>query len=151
MAKKDKGNTDGDKQKNEVLALLQAMAQGQEELANRLSDLEETTHNKDNSSMIIKLANMYFKPEDKYLPDMTFLSPLAAKPLAEALALDEMTSERVRSGEISLGRLVIYNWFHLLRGVKGRLLGIGAEAMREQVSSEATKEEEMPEFEAGRE
>lgn len=156
MAKKTdkdkKSQTSDNGQDNKMIFdLLQNMANNQGELANRLSDLEESTHKKESASAIIKLANMYFKPEDKYLPDMTFLSPMAARPLAEALALDEMTSEKVRNGEISLGKLVIFNWFHLLRGVRGRLLGLGAEAMREQVSSESTGDEGLDEFEAGRE
>jgi len=132
--------------------LLQAIAQNQQELSDRLSDLEETTAKGDGSAAIVKLANMYFKPEDKYLPDLSWISPLAAEPLAEALTLNMMTTEAARKGEISLNTELIYIWLHFQRGVKGRLLGIGAEAMREQVSAEATKgEEEMPEFEAGKE
>ena len=135
-----------------IQELMQVIAQNQQELSDRLSDLEEATGKKDDSATIVKLANMYFKPEDKYLPDLSWISPLAARPLAEALALDEMTTERVRKGEISLNKLVIQNWLHFQRGVRGRLLGIGADAMREQVSAEATKgEEEMPDFEAGKE
>lgn len=152
MAKKDKTKVSDNGQDNKaVLDMLGIMARNQEELANRLADLEDTAHKKDSGSNLIKLANWYFNPEDKYLPDLTFISPLSAKPLAEALALDEQTSEKVRSGEISLNKLLIFNWFHLQRGVKGRLLGLGAEAMREQVSSESTKEEGLDEFEAGRE
>lgn len=152
MAKK-KTNEDGNdiRQDMEIRDYLQSIIDNQKELSNRLSDLEETTAKGDSSSAIVKLANMYFKPEDKYLPDLSFISPLAARPLAEALALDEMTSEKVRSGEISLNKLVIFNWLHLQRGVRGRLLGIGAEAMREQVSAEGVREEGMPEFEAGKE
>jgi hypothetical protein len=135
-----------------IQELLQAIAHNQQELSDRLSDIEEATGKKDDSATIVKLANMYFKPEDKYLPDLSWISPLAARPLAEAMALDEMTSPRVRSGEISLNRLVIENWLHFQRGVRGRLLGIGADAMREQISGEATKgEENMPDFEAGKE
>ena len=134
-----------------IQELLQVIAQSQQELSDRLSDLEETAGKKDDSATIVKLANMYFKPEDKYLPDLSWISPLAARPLAEAMALDEMTSERVRSGEISLNKLVIQYWLHFQRGVRGRLLGIGADAMREQVSGEATRDEEMPDFEAGKE
>jgi len=132
--------------------LLQAIVQSQQELGDRLSDLEETTTKGDSSAAIVKLANMYFKPEDKYLPDLSWISPLAAEPLAEALTLNMMTTEAARKGEISLNTELIYIWLHFQRGVKGRLLGIGAEAMREQVSADATKgEEDMPEFEAGKE
>jgi len=132
--------------------ILQLIAQNQQELSDRLSDIEEAATKEDNSATIVKLANMYFKPDDKYLPDLSWVSPLSAQPLAQALALDEMTSERVRSGEISLNKLVIFNWLHFQRGVRGRLMGIGADAMREQVSGEASKGEgEMPEFEAGKE
>jgi hypothetical protein len=135
-----------------IQELLQAIAHNQQELSDRLSDIEEATSKKDDSATIVKLANMYFKPEDKYLPDLSWISPLAARPLAEAMALDEMTSPKVRSGEISLNRLVIENWLHFQRGVRGRLLGIGADAMREQISGEAAKgEENMPDFEAGKE
>jgi len=137
---------------HDVQELLQAIAQNQQEFSDRLSDLEETSSQGDDSATIVKLANMYFKPEDKYLPDLSWVSPLAAKPLAEAMALDEMTSEPVRRGEMSLNRLLIFNWLHFQRGVRGRLLGIGADAMREQVSGEAAKsEEQMPDFEAGKE
>ena len=133
-----------------IQELLQAIAQSQQELGDRLSDLEETKSAEESTR--VNIATMFFKPEDKYLPDFSWTSPLAARPLAEAMALDEMTSPRVRSGEISLNRLVIENWLHFQRGVRGRLMGIGKEAMEGQVSAEAAKAEEaMPEFEAGRE
>jgi len=134
-----------------ILEALQAIGSKQMELNERLDDLEHSVHGEDNVGTLIKLANFYFKPENNYLVDMSFLSPLAARPIAEAMALDEMTSPRVRNGEISLNRLVIENWLHALRGVRGRMLGIGAEAMREQISSEGTKEEGLEQFEAGRE
>ena len=131
--------------------VLQTIAQNQQELSDRLGDLEES-RNKDDSSAIVKLANMYFKPEDKHLPDLSWISPLAAEPLAEALTLNLMTTEDARKGKISLNTELIYTWLHFQRGVRGRLLGIGADAMREQVSAEASKgEEEMPDFEAGKE
>ena len=132
--------------------VLQAIAQNQQEISDRLSDLEETAAKGDSSAAIVKLANMYFKPEDKYLPDLSWISPLAAEPLAEALTLNLMTTPEARKGLISLNTELIYTWLHFQRGVRGRLMGIGAEAMREQVSADATKGEgEMPEFEAGKE
>jgi len=135
-----------------VPQLLQAIAENQKELSDRLSDLEETTSKGDSSAAIVKLANMYFKPEDKYLPDLSWISPLAAEPLAEALTLNIMTTPEARKGLISLNTELIYTWLHFQRGVRGRLLGIGADAMREQVSAEASKDEEnMPDFEAGKE
>ena len=143
----------GKEQNNQAMLLeaLQAIIGKQSEFSERLDDIEHDVHGGDKVGNLIKLANFYFKPEKEYLVDMSFLSPLAARPIAEAMALDEMTSPRVRNGEISLNRLVIENWLHALRGVRGRLLGIGAEAMREQVSSEGTKDEGLAEFEAGRE
>jgi len=135
-----------------VHQLLQAIAQNQQELSDRLSDLEETASKGDSSAAIVKLANMYFKPDDKYLPDLSWISPLAAEPLAEALTLNMMTTPEARKGLISLNTELIYTWLHFQRGVRGRLLGIGADAMREQVSAEAVKSEEnMPDFEAGKE
>ena len=132
--------------------VLQVIARNQQELSDRLSDLEETTRKGDSSAAIVKLANMYFKPEDKYLPDLSWISPLAAEPLAEALTLNMMTTEEARKGKISLNTELIYNWLHFQRGVRGRLMGIGADAMREQVSADAAKgEEEMPDYEAGKE
>jgi len=151
MAKKEKTKVEGNGQDDKMLDVLQVVARNQEELANRLSDLEESAHKKDGGGNLIKLANYYFNPDDKHLPDLSFISPLSAKPLAEALALDDMTSEEVRSGAISLNRKLVFYWLHFQRGVKGRLLGLGAEAMREQVSSEGTGEEGMQEFEAGQE
>ena len=135
-----------------VQQLLQAIAQNQQELSDRLSDLEETANKGDSSAAIVKLANMYFKPEDKYLPDLSWISPLAAEPLAEALTLNMMTTPEARKGLISLNTELIYTWLHFQRGVRGRLLGIGADAMREQVSAESAKDEgNMPDFEAGKE
>lgn len=132
--------------------LLQTIVRNQQELSDRLGDLEETTTKGDSSVAIVKLANMYFKPEDKYLPDLSWISPLAAEPLAEALTLNLMTTEDARRGRISLNTELIYIWLHFQRGVRGRLLGIGADAMREQVSADAAKGEgEMPDFEAGKE
>ena len=133
-----------------MLESLQAIVTNQQELSDRLSDLEELSH-KSTESAKVELASMYMKPPNEYLVDCSWISPLAARSLAEAMALDKMTSEEVRSGKISLNSLVISNWLHAQRGVRGRLLGIVAEAMREQVSAEGAKEEEMPEFEAGKE
>ena len=135
-----------------ILAALQAIGSKQAELVERLDELEQAVHGESsNVGTLIKLANFYFKPEKDYLIDMSFISPLAARPIAEAMALDMMTSEEVRSGAVSLNTLVIEKWLHALRGVRGRLLGIGAEAMREQVSNEGSREEGLAEFEAGRE
>jgi len=135
-----------------IQELLQAIALNQKELGDRLSDLEETTSKGDSSASIVKLANMYFKPEDKYLPDLSWISPLAAEPLAEALTLNLMTTPEARKGLISLNTELIYTWLHFQRGVRGRLLGIGADAMREQVSADAVKGgEDMPDYEAGKE
>jgi len=133
-----------------ILNALQAIDSKQSELGERLDELEQAVHG-ENVGTLIKLANFYFKPENDYLVDMSFISPLAARPIAEAMALDMMTSEEVRSGAVSLNTLVIEKWLHALRGVRGRLLGIGAEAMREQVSQESTRDEGLAEFEAGRE
>lgn len=100
----------------------------------------------------IVYLSMYFNTDDKHITELSFISPLAARPFAEAMTLDAMTVEQVRSGEVSLNKLLILNYLRFQRSVRGRLLGIGAEAMREQVSSEGSKgEEEMPEFEAGKE
>ena len=141
MAKKrDTDNNSEDKQDLQELL---------KEIVGRLADLEESSQHSDASAKI-NLANIYFKPDNKYLPDMSFISPIAAEPLAEAMALDMMTSEKVRSGETSINMELINFWLHIQRGVRGRLMGIGKEAMQEQVSSEK-QEEEMPEFEAGRE
>ena len=131
--------------------LLQAIAQNQQELSDRLSDIEEKTTKKEGGTGI-HIAEMFFKPDDKYLPDFSWISALAAKPFAIALTLDKQTDESVRSGKVSLTEMYIYNLLHLYRGVGGRLMHMGKEALEQQVSAEATKaEEEMPEFEAGRE
>jgi len=155
MAKKKSEEAEVDKNEQvipSISQLLQAIAQSQQELSDRLSDLEETASKGDSSATIVKLANMYFKPEDKYLPDLSWISPLAAEPLAEALTLNMMTTPEARKGLISLNTELIYTWLHFQRGVRGRLLGIGADAMREQVSADAVKGEgEMPDFEAGKE
>jgi len=152
---KDRQNIGGNGQNDQsatLTQLLQTIAQQQQELSDRLSELEEMVTNRDRDNTKIQLAHMYMKPPKDYLVDLSRISPLAARPIAEALALDEMTSPRVRSGEISLNRLVIENWLHALRGVRGFILHLVADAMKEQVSAEATKEdEEMPEFQAGRE
>jgi len=159
-AKKDKElkepETEGNKQDAQgiqgIAELLQAIAQSQQELSDRLSDLEEMSHTSGNDLSKIHIAALFFKPEDKYLPDFSWISPLAAEPLAEALTLNMMTSEEARQGKISLNTELIYNWLHLQRGVRGRLMGVGKEALEAQVSAEISKgEEEMPEFEAGRE
>lgn len=132
--------------------LLQTIAQTQQELSDRLSDFEEIVGKGDGATTKIQLANMYMQPPDEYLPDLSFIPPLAIRSIAEAMALDEMTNERVRSGKISLNKLLIQNWLHALRGGRGKLLMLVADAMREQVSADAAKDDgEMPEFEAGKE
>jgi len=152
MAKKNVENNGTEENGTQViLNALQAISGKQTELSERLDELEQSVHGEDAPGTLIKLANFYFKPEDRYLPDMSFISPLAAEPLAEALTLALMTTEEARTGRLCLNTELIYKWLHLQRGVRGRLLGIGAEAMREQVSNEGAKEEGLAEFEAGRE
>jgi hypothetical protein len=138
--------------KPDLNAVMEAILQNQQELSDRLGDIEETKHKDGEGSALIKLANIYFNTDDNHITELSFISPLAARPFAEAMALDAMTTEEVRSGIVSLNKLLILNYLRFQRSVRGRLLGIGAEAMREQVSSEGAKgEENMPEYEAGRE
>jgi len=135
-----------------IQELLQVIAQNQQELSDRLSDLEETKDKKDDDNTKIQLAHMFVKPPDEWLVDLSKISPLAARPYAEAMALDAMTTPKVRSGEISLNKLLWLEYLHALRGVRGFILHMVADTMREQVSSEAAKgEENMPDFEAGKE
>lgn len=156
MAGKNNNNTpdNGAELKEQIDAILggiETLSRNQSELNDRLSDLEEGSHNKDGNSTKVELAHMYMKPPDEYLMDLSRIPPLAIRSIAEALTLDEMTNPRVRNGEISLNKLLIQNWLHGLRGNRGFILHLVADAMREQVSAEASPKEDMPEFEAGRE
>jgi len=155
MTKKTKGGNNSIENNKipSIEELLQTIIANQQEFSDRLSDLEEKEIGKvDGSTTAVKLANMYFKPEDKYLPDVSWISPLAARPFAVALTLDKMTDAPVRRGDISLTEIFIYYSLHFSRGIAGRLMHMGKEALEQQVSAEAVKsEEEMPEFEAGRE
>ena len=147
---KESNIKDNGQEVSSIQEILQVIAQNQQELSDRLSDLEETTDKKDDNTKI-QLAHMYMKPPNEWLVDLSRISALAARPYAEAMALDSMTSPLVRSGEISLNRLLWQEYLHALRGVKGFVLYLVADAMREQISTEGPKEEGMPEFEAGRE
>jgi len=147
---KNNGNGDGHANLQTTLELL---LQNQQELNDRLSDIEETKHSEaGEGAALVKLANMYFNTDDKHITELSFISPLAARPFAEAMALDAMTTEEVRSGKISLNKLLILNYLRLQRSVHGRLIGIGTSAMQEQISAATSKEEEdMDTFQAGKE
>jgi hypothetical protein len=146
---KEKDTEPGNNDNGELKALLGAIHQNQQELSDRLSDIEETSHKSVDNSALVKLANMYFNTDDKHIVELSFISPLAARPFAEAMALDSMTTEEVRNGTISLNRMLILTYLRFQRSVRGRHLGIGAEAMLGQVTSEGKGDEEMPDFEAG--
>lgn len=139
---------------NEELSVKDSLAlilKNQNIISERVDEIEDKINeNADVKNALLQLVNLYYNTDDTHILELSYISPLAAAPIAESLALDAMTSPDVRNGKVSLNTLVIMKWLRSLRSVRGRHLGLGAAAMQDQVNTE-TKEEPMSEIEAGRE
>ncbi len=133
-----------------ILESLEAINKVLGNISERQDEFEEQLNRKTNTASS-KLVDLYFNADKKHILELSWIAPLAATPFAEAIALENMTAEQIRSGEESLLEFYIDTQLRLNRSIRGRLVGLGAEALREQVSSEGAKEEEMPEFRAGEE
>jgi CHAD domain-containing protein len=151
MAGKDKPKvSDNGEESQAMLASLQALNVALGNIIARQDELEEQ-FNKKMAPASSKLVDLYFNTDARHIHELSWIAPLAATPFAEAIALENMSNEEIRSGKVSLLEFFIEKQLRFNRSVRGRLVGLGAESLREQVSSEAAKEDEMQEFKAGEE
>lgn len=136
VKKKDESieNTDG--QLGEVLGLLQIMAKKQQELDERLEEMEETGSKRAAELEIIRLI---YDTDDKHLPGLTRLPMQAVRPFARAMMLHALHDPDVRSGKKSLSETYRTAYFTLMRSVSGEHLQKGRELALEKVQSELEK------------
>lgn len=150
-SRKSKSTGNSKQEAQSILESLQAIARNQTELNDRLDDMEERLSNAAaGGAALLKLVNLFYDTDDKHISELSHISPLAARPFAEAMTLDDLTSEAVQNGQLSLNRLLILNYLRFQRSVRGRHFALGVPVLQDQVNVEGQKEV-LPEFEAGRE
>ncbi len=121
-------------------------------LDNMEGAIEETRNtNRANSEATLKLVNFIFNTDNEHMPELSFISPMAVESLVDSMTLDAMTDEDVITGKVSLNKKMIMLFLRFQRSVRGRLLlGIGKEALGEQLTTQG-EQEASDEFEMGKE
>ena len=140
-------NKEAEEDDNSLKSLLQTVIAQQQELAERLSDLEEnkTKHNGGNEALL-QMVNFLYNTDDKHILELTRIPIQTAQPLALGMTLDSILDDDVQSGECSLSHKLRLNYFRLMRSVGGVHLGRGMRLAEEQA---AAKTEETEELELG--
>lgn len=135
----------------EILEALRNIAQNQADVNERLDEFEERLNDTaTQSAALLKMVNLFYDTDDKHIQELSHISPLASRPFAEAMTLDDLATDEIRDGKISLNRLLILNYLRLQRSVRGRHFALGVPVLQDQVNAEGQKET-FPEFEAGKE
>ena len=124
----------------EILSLLQGIAKKQEEIDERLEELEEGGSK---GAAALRMVNLTYDTDDDHLPGLTRIPLRAARPFALAMTLDDLTDPDVLSGKVSLQHRFHRHYFHLMRSVGGEHLKRGVELAGEQAASEADKGAEL--------
>lgn len=127
--------------------VLQAIANNLALLTDRLDDIEDRVQqNAAAGQALLQMVNLFYDTNDKHITELSYISPLASRPFAEALTMDALLDPDVKSGEVSLNKKLILNFLRLQRSVKGRHFALGMPVLQEQVTAQTEKDAD--EFEA---
>lgn len=127
---------------SELIELVRSIAARQEELSERLDEIEKKKQTS-SADALIRMVNLMYDTDDKHLPELTRLPINAVRPHALGMMLEAIFDEDVQAGETPLSRKLRNNYFRLMRSVGGIHLGRGVRLAEEQAASEAEKAEEM--------
>lgn len=134
------GNNHDDK--NETLALLQAIVTQQKDMMDRMDELEQKG-TASSADALLRMVNLTYNTDDVHLPELTRIPLQAARPHALGMMLESLLDDDVQSGEVPLSKKLRNYYFRLMRSVGGVHLGRGVRLAEEQAASEAEKAEEM--------
>lgn len=140
LKRKKKATTSDNGEEDEVLFLLQGIAKKQEEIDERLGELEEGTQK---GAAALKMVNLMYDTDDNHLPGLTRIPLRAARAFALGMALDSLTDEDVMAGKVSLQHKFNMYYFQLMRSVGGEHLKRGVDLAGEQAATEVEKGAEM--------
>lgn len=134
-SRKDDGNT-------ELRTLIQTIINQQQELSERLNEMEKrnTTTSAD---ALIRMVNLTYDTDDRHLPELTRIPINAARPHALGMMLESLFDEDIQQGTIPLSRKLRNYYFRLMRSVGGIHLGRGVRLAESQAEAEEEKAEEM--------
>lgn len=137
------GNNNGDGD-GDLRQLLQLAIRGQQELAERLEELEGKKS--DAAAAQLQMVNYLYDTKDEHLLELTRLPIHSVRPIAYGMMLESLFDPRVQSGEIPLSRVLKYFYFRGMRSVGGVHLGRGIRLAEQQAEA---AEEEMEERNLG--
>lgn len=141
------GHSEANGQIDALIGLVQSLNTRLDDLQGQIEDAKNTSNAAKEATL--KLVNFVFDTDDDHAIELSFISPLAARPFAEALTLDALTDKNIRSGKTSLNKRRIINFLRFQRSVRGRLLiGVAKEALSEQISTQ-NEEDAAEEFKMG--
>ena len=139
--KRKKKATAGDNgASGEMLSLLQGIAKKQQEIDERLEELEEGTQK---GAAALKMVNLMYDTDDKHLPGLTRIPLRAARAFALSMTLNDLTDPDVMAGKVSLQHRFYMYYFQLMRSVGGEHLKRGVALAGEQAATELEKGAEM--------
>jgi len=131
-------------------SLLQGIANSLALLTDRLDEMEERIQNNSATNQaLLQMVNLFYDTADKHITELSYISPLTSRPFAEALTMDALLDEDVKSGAISLNKKLILNYLRLQRSVRGRHFALGLPVLEQQVTAQTEKNAD--EFEGGSE
>ena len=136
----------GDMSAEDLAAALKALATLQQEVVERLEDLESKKDLGGEAKLLI--ATRVFDTDRVHLPEMTNIPLRAVKPYSLADMSASILNPDVQCGRVTLGQIRRESVYRHLRSVRGNLLDKGT-----QLAMEQTKQAEMEEsekFELGR-
>lgn len=125
---------------SEVIALLNTLVAKQQELSERIEEVEDKNVR---GEAALRMVNLLYDTDDTHLPSLTRIPLGAVRPFAISMTLDALTNPKVMSGEVSLHHIYRTCYFQLMRSVGGLHLDKGRELAGEQAASEADKGAEL--------
>jgi hypothetical protein len=137
MIKKDNGQGE----MADLVATIQALAKGQQNLLDRIEDME-SKRGADGRAKLF-MAQMVYDTDRRHLPEMTSIPLRAVRPYSLADMSAAILDPEVQCGTVTLGQIRRESIYRHLRSVKGNLLEKGAE----QVKVETTSNEGDTDFE----
>ena len=124
----------------DLAAALKALVAMQQEVAERLEDLESKKDLGGEAKLLI--ATRVFDTDREHLPEMTNIPLRAVKPYSLADMSARILDPDVQCGRVTLGQIRRESVYRHLRSVKGNLLDKGT-----QLAMEETKQAEVEDIE----
>ena len=142
LNKKKDGN--GAMSAEELADALKALAAMQQEVAERLEDLETKKDLGGEAKLLI--ATRVFDTDRAHLPEMTNIPLRAVKPYSLADMSARVLDPDVQCGRVTLGQIRRESVYRHLRSVRGNLLDKGTQLAMEQTKQDGLEEADKMEL-----